>query len=228
MNLMSFWPVITRLGEAQILLPAFLAVTLWLALRSKASATAARWLAAVAIACAITTLTKVAFFGFGIGIAALDFTGISGHAMFATAVLPLIAHAVSVGHSDAWRRRAVAATYGLALVIAVSRLAIGVHSASEVVSGFVLGALASAAALAWTQMPPRPVPKTLLVGLFAWLLASPAGAPPSQTHGWVIRLSLAVSGRSEPYTRAMLHAGGQAKLSSPGSSSNTVTPRLSS
>jgi len=203
---MSFWALITRLGEAQILLPALLAVALWLALRSGALHTAARWLALVAAAAAITTVTKVAFFGFGIGIAALDFTGISGHAMFATAALPLIVHAASVGHSVASRRRALAATYALALVIAASRVVIGVHSLSEVIAGYALGALASAAALAWASVSHRAVPKSLLVGLFAWLLATPAGAPPSPTHGWVIWLSLAVSGRSEPYTRAMLHA----------------------
>jgi membrane-associated phospholipid phosphatase len=226
---MSFWMVVTRFGEAQILLPALLTVALWLALRSNASHTAARWLMLVAAAAAITTVTKVAFLGFGIGVAALDFTGISGHAMFATAALPLIAHAVSVGHSDAWRRRALAATYAFALVIAVSRVVIGVHSPSEVVAGCALGALASGAALAGVGAPQRPVPKTLLVALFTWLLAGPAGAPPSPTHGWVVRLSLAVSGRSEPYTRAMLHAAGQAKTStSPGASSTTVTPRRSS
>jgi len=228
MTAMSFWPVITRLGEAQILLPALLAVVLWLALRSNASGTAARWLSVVALAAAITTVTKVAFFGFGIGIAALDFTGISGHAMFAAAALPLIAHATTVGHSERWRRRVLVAVYMFAFVIAASRVVIGVHSPSEVLSGFVLGALTSGAALAWAAVPHRPVPKTLLAGLFVWLLAAPAGVPPSPTHGWVIRLSLAVSGRSEPYTRAMLHGGDQVKASSPSSSSTTVTPRLSS
>lgn len=224
MTAMSFWPVVTRLGEAQILLPAFLAVALWLALRSNASRTAARWLAAVALAAVITTLTKVAFFGFGIGIAALDFTGISGHAMFAAAVLPLIARAAV--ESDTRRRRAVAASYALAFVIAASRVVVGVHSPSEVLVGFALGALASSAALAWAAVPHRPVPKTLLVGLFVWLLATPAAAPASPTHGWVVRLSLVVSGRSTPYTRAMLHAADQAKALSPRSS--TATPRFTS
>jgi membrane-associated phospholipid phosphatase len=186
-----------------------------------------RWLVLVAAAAVITTVTKIAFFGFGIGIAALDFTGISGHSMFATAALPLITYAASVGHADAWRRRALAAAYAFALLIAVSRIVIGLHSPSEVVAGCALGALTSAAALAATVTPQRPVPKTLLLALFAWLLAGPAGAPPSPTHGWVVQLSLAVSGRSTPYTRAMLH-GGQAKTSSPAASSTTVTPRRSS
>jgi membrane-associated phospholipid phosphatase len=203
---MSFWALITRLGEAQILLPALLAVALWLSLRSGALRTVGRWLALLAAAAAITTVTKVGFFGFGIGIAALDFTGISGHAMFATAALPLIVHAASVGHSETSRRRALAATYVLALVIAASRVMIGVHSLSEVIAGYALGAVASGAALAWATVSHGAVPKSLLVGLFAWLLVTPAGAPPSPTHGWVIWLSLAVSGRSEPYTRAMLHA----------------------
>jgi membrane-associated phospholipid phosphatase len=199
---MSFWDVVTRLGEAQILLPALLAVALWLALRSNAHRTASHWLALVAVASAVTTVTKVAFLGFGIGIAELDFTGISGHSMFAAAVLPLLAHAVA--HDTAWQRRALGMAYTLALLIGVSRVEIGVHSWSEVLSGLTLGTLARTAALAWAAVPHRPMPKPVLVGLFAWLLAAPAGTPPSPTHGWVIRASLAVSGRTEPFTREML------------------------
>ena len=37
-----------------------------------------------------TTASKVAFIGWGLGLSALDFTGISGHAMIASAVYPLL------------------------------------------------------------------------------------------------------------------------------------------
>ena len=42
-----------------------------------------------AAAALITTVTKVAFIGYEVGYAPLDYTGISGHAMFAAAVLPV-------------------------------------------------------------------------------------------------------------------------------------------
>ena len=41
--------------------------------------------------------------------------------------------------------------------------------------------------------------------LLAWLMALPAGAPPSRTHDMVTRLSLKLSGRNQAYTRGELH-----------------------
>jgi hypothetical protein len=104
-----FWYAVTRLGEAQILLPAFIAGALWLAFARPVGArgrlaqgnahaqdhparqSALRWVAAIFATTAITTLSKVAFLGFGYGIAALDFTGFSGHSMYATSILPVLA-----------------------------------------------------------------------------------------------------------------------------------------
>jgi membrane-associated phospholipid phosphatase len=200
----SFWNTVTRLGEAQILLPALLVVSGWLALRSAAPRTAAWWLALTALAALVTTATKVAFFGWGVGYAPLDFTGISGHAMFAAAVLPLLAHAAFADRAPRGRRAALAAAYALAALIALSRVATGAHSVSEVLLGFALGALASAAAVVLAAAPPSRAPRVLLVGLLAWMVATPAGAPPSPTHGWVISLSLALSGREAPFTREMM------------------------
>ena len=134
------------------------------------------------------------------GYAPLDFTGISGHAMFAAAVLPLLAFAAL----PAWRVPALSAAYLLAALIAVSRLATGSHSISEVTLGFGLGAAASALALALGTMPRTPVPRVVVIGLLAWMVATPAGAPPSRTHGWVTSLALAMSGRPQPYTREMM------------------------
>src|ERR1700748_3192602 len=102
-----FWFAVTRLGESQILLPAFLAGTAWLAFARPAWArgrladtvhghahparsTAWRWLAGVVAATAVTTASKIAFLGFGFGSAAIDFTGFSGHSMYATAILPVL------------------------------------------------------------------------------------------------------------------------------------------
>ena len=83
-----FWHLLTRLGEAQILLPAMVLVTACLTWRHGPTRLALGWLASTALAATITTLSKVAFIGYGVGLPALDFTGISGHAMFAAAVLP--------------------------------------------------------------------------------------------------------------------------------------------
>ena len=88
-----FWFAITRLGEALIVLPILLALMLWLVARSRAHRLVLVWTLLLSIAVLITTATKVAFIGWGIGNARWDFTGVSGHAMFAAVVFPLLLRA---------------------------------------------------------------------------------------------------------------------------------------
>ena len=219
----TFWHQLTRLGEAQLLLPALLLATVWLAGRPGGGRLAVLWLAATATAALLTTATKVAFIGYGVGYAPLDFTGISGHAMFAAAVLPplvLLAGSAGsgagagvgtgVGTGDmagagaggaAQRRRLLVAGYLLAGAVAVSRVMVGAHSWSEVVAGAALGALSSGMVLASNRMPAVRLARWLPVVLVAWGLVAVAAAPPSTTHDLVTRLALAQSGRTQPYHR---------------------------
>ena len=215
----TFWHQLTRLGEAQLLLPALLLATVCLARRPGGGRLAVLWLAATATAALLTTATKVAFIGYGVGYAPLDFTGISGHAMFAAAVLPplvLLAGSAGsgagagVGTGDmagagagdaAQRRRLLVAGYLLAGAVAVSRVMVGAHSWSEVVAGAALGALSSGMVLASNRMPAVRLARWLPVVLVAWGLVAVAAAPPSTTHDLVTRLALAQSGRTQPYHR---------------------------
>ena len=133
------WSLIGRLGEAQLLLPAALAFAWWLARRSEARPLVQWWLSLMALAALVTTITKVAFIGWGVGNAAFDFTGVSGHAMFAAAVYPLLCAGVAASRARPWRRAALLAGYALALLIGVSRVVDGSHSTSEVLAGLALG-----------------------------------------------------------------------------------------
>ncbi|MBC7728060.1 MAG: phosphatase PAP2 family protein, partial [Microbacteriaceae bacterium] len=147
--------------------------------------------------------------GYGVGYAPLDFTGISGHAMFAAAVLPplvLLAGSAGAGAGAgagdaAQRRRLLAAGYLLAGAVAVSRVMVGAHSWSEVVAGAALGAISSGVVLASHRMPAARLARWLPVALVAWGLVAVAAAPPSTTHDLVTRLALAQSGRAQPYHR---------------------------
>lgn len=209
---MNLWPLITRLGEAQILLPAAGLALLLLAQRQDSRAAALRWAMALGLGTLVTTVSKVAFLGWGLGIAALDFTGFSGHSMYAASVdIPLLAVCTLalVG-----RGRWVGALLGtgLAVLIAVSRVEVGAHSVSEAIAGFVLGGALAAwmvAALP-ARWPAQSALRTAVglapLGLTLWLAAGVAWAPPPVTHALVIRLSLALSGHERPYTRAHLHA----------------------
>jgi membrane-associated phospholipid phosphatase len=215
-----FWLAVTRLGEAQILLPAFIAGALWLAFARPAGArgraaqgnanahdhparlSALRWVAGIFATTLVTTVSKVAFLGFGVGVAALDFTGFSGHSMYATSILPVLAAVVG------GRRGAVVGVL-LALLITYSRVVVGAHSWSEAISGMALGGAVTWWTLADYLSHPGAVraPWWLPLLLVAWLTLLPLRAPPSRTHGLVVAIALKASGHSRPYTRFELLAG---------------------
>lgn len=199
------WHEITRLGEAQILLPAALLAAAWLAWRLRARDTARSWLTLLGMAIAITTASKLAFIGWGIGMASLDFTGFSGHAMFAAAVYPMLARIGAAHASTAMQKLAVALGVALALVVAVSRLEVHAHSVSEVIAGGLLGLTASGLALRRHPITATPATPWIPMVLLACLVAVPWKAPPSLTHQMVTQLALSLSQRSHPYTRADMH-----------------------
>ncbi len=200
-----WWAQTTRLGEAQILLPAMAMTLLWLVRQRGGGRLALAWLGATLLAAAITTTSKIAFIGYGIGWAPLDFTGFSGHAMFAAALMPLLLRLAAGPRTRAGRRMVLTAGYGLALLVAVSRIQVGAHSVSEVVTGYALGALASAWALRAGRWPALPLARWMPALLLAWAVLAVVGAPESRTHGLVTKLALAISGRPQAYQRWELH-----------------------
>lgn len=206
-----FWYFTTRLGEAQILLPAALLAAGTLLARHNGRALAGWWMSLLALAILLTTASKVAFMGWGLGWPALDFTGISGHAMFSAAVYPVLAATLAARATRQWQRGAIVLGCALALLVGVSRMVIGVHSASEVIAGLLLGGAASALPLAWARIPPQSIGPLIPFLVAAWLAIMPIQAPASQTHSWVTRMSLMLSGRAEPYTRADLQRGLQSQ-----------------
>ena len=204
------WNLVTRLGEAQILLPAALMSALWFVWRDRSPRLAAVWLGGIMIATLITTASKIAFMGYGLGWAALDFTGVSGHSMFAAAIYPLtgvaITSAVAGLQAARWERLGLVAGVALALVVGLSRVAVGAHSWSEVVLGLLVGGAVTLVAAGAERAPPARHSLWLPVVVFVWLGSASPNAPPSPTHGWVTQLALAISGRVQPYTRADLLA----------------------
>jgi hypothetical protein len=203
---LHWWRLITRLGEAQILGPAALLAALALLRRPGARPLATRWMTLLSLAVFVTTASKVAFIGWGIGSAELDFTGISGHAMFAAAIYPVLLATLTGAASPAARWFAVVAGIALALLIGISRLVLGAHSPSEVFAGWLVGGAASVIALTMEVHAPGRVGVVIPVVVALWLVLMPVQAPASGTHTMVTRLALALSGHKTPYTRgAMLH-----------------------
>ena len=209
-HLHKIWHLLTRLGEAEILLPAAALTVIALLARSETRRLAFSWMMLIIIAAAITTATKVAFIGWGIGWAAINFTGISGHAMFAAATYPILLITFTSGKWRVNPRVSFALGCILAIVIGVSRIEVGAHSFSEVLAGLVVGGAVSAAALVISDqlvISIRPiVPAVLLV----WVAVMPFKLHASQTHSLVTRLAVAMSGNEKPFTRNdLLYPAGQ-------------------
>ena len=203
----SGWHLLTRLGEAQILLPAAAIAALVLLRCPRSRPLGVWWLALVAAAAFVTTATKVAFIGWGIGSPEFNFTGISGHAMFAAAIYPLLLGTLAVGVWPESRWVGVALGSALAVLVGVSRVVVGVHSGSEVFGGLLLGASASAIALAMAHLPPVSIGPAFPAAVLLWLGVMPAHAPVSNTHSAVVQLALFLSGHNRPFTREEMLRG---------------------
>lgn len=204
LHALPFWHLFTRLGEAEILLPAAVLTALALFARPDTRKLACGWMLLLATAAALTTASKVAFIGWGLGWAAVNFTGISGHAMFASAIYPVLT--VTCGSAGSARRRQwlLALGCGLALLVGISRVVVGAHSVSEVVAGLLLGGAVSALTLSYFEsaaLALRPLVPALLL---AWVAVTPFQLQASQTHSLVTRLALSLSGHEAPFTRAKL------------------------
>jgi hypothetical protein len=185
------------------MLPCALLLILWL-FSARESSRARLWLAALILAAGMTLTSKVAFIGWGVGIPSLDFTGVSGHSMVAALIWPVLLSTVAVRLWPDWRRAGVIAGYGIAVLVAVSRVVVGAHSPSEVLAGMLLGGLASGMVLRHGRVPLAMAPAWLSLSLAAWLIVVPPLAPASGMHGLVIRLALMLSNHSQPYTRMHL------------------------
>lgn len=203
-NFLNIWHLITRLGEAQIVLPAAALTMSALLIRSSTRRLALSWLMLITAAALITTASKVAFIGWGIGWAAVDFTGVSGHAMFAAAVYPMLMLAMVADKSPSGRSFSFALGCALALAVGLSRIAVGAHSWSEVFAGLLVGGVVSAAALVIAKSATLSMRPLVSAALFAWLAAAPFQLHALQTHALVTRMAVAMSGNAAPFRRSEL------------------------
>jgi membrane-associated phospholipid phosphatase len=220
--LLPFWRVLTRLGEAQILLPAAALSILALLRQPQGRPLAAWWLGTLAVAVAVTTVSKLAFIGWGIGWSALDFTGISGHAMFAAAVYPLLLRTLAPATPRFAPWLAISAGAALALLVGVSRVTVHAHSWSEVAAGLTLGGAVGCISLMQGHLPECRVKLWVPLATAAWLVLMPVHATASNSHALVTRMALALSGRHNPYTRDELRRGKPATPDKPSANISAV------
>jgi membrane-associated phospholipid phosphatase len=200
-NFLPIWHILTRLGEAQILLPAAALTAVALFARLETRRLALSWMMLIITAAVITTASKVAFIGWGIGWADINFTGVSGHAMFAAAIYPILMMTFVPGQLRGNHRFSLALGCALALLVGLSRIEVGAHSWSEVLAGLMVGGAVTATALAISKPSVISLRPIVPVILLAWVAVMPFELHASQTHSLVIRLALAMSGNETPFTR---------------------------
>lgn len=194
------WQVLTHMGSASLLLPMVLlmAAGFWMSGQRRLVWV---WLPALGLAAFLTLVSKILFMGWGIGSAALNFTGVSGHTVLAASVFPVL----FVALSSRWlpRRPVWGVVLGLCVAagVAVSRVELGAHSASEVTVAWLIGlvlTLRSVPTLAVGLQPP------ILVRLAPWVLllaVHTSSATYLPSHSWEVRLALWLSGHDQPFER---------------------------
>ena len=198
---MTMWQNISNLGDVTVMAAAAVAIIAGLALE-RAWRMAVWWAVLFALGLLLVVATKIAFVGWGIGIRSLDFTGFSGHSMRAAAVSPVLAYLIVQNISSSLVRGAgVAAGLGLGALISVSRLALHMHSISEVVMGYLLGAIVSLGFI-WLFSRTKKVAlgRPLLAFCAVTLLLLPHTEPVSSQR-LIVNLALYLSGHDRPYVR---------------------------
>ncbi|WP_249405047.1 MULTISPECIES: phosphatase PAP2 family protein [unclassified Stenotrophomonas] len=159
-----------------------------------------RWALALSVVGLTVLASKLAFLGWGIGVARLDFTGFSGHAAMSAAVWPMVMY-VAVGRSPRW---AALLGFALAAAIGYSRIPLNAHSWSEIGAGLALGALGTAWVLGrekkpW-RLPAHWVALALLLGGCVPLML-----PQLRTHQAVVELAKMLSGAAKEFDRSAIH-----------------------
>jgi membrane-associated phospholipid phosphatase len=195
------WNHITLFGDVSITSLAALAIGAWL-LAENEKRLALWWAILYAAGLAVVTASKIAFIGWGIGIAALDFSGFSGHAMRITAVAPVLLYLILQKTSSPIRAFGVLCGFAFAGLIGISRLAIHAHSVSEVVSGWILGGIVSIAFIGIAGSLRKYIFSPMRIGLILLTLLPAPYVQPAPTQKWLTSMTLYISGHDRPFRRA--------------------------
>jgi hypothetical protein len=202
MILMPFWHLLTAFGDSAVLAPAALLIAACLA-AGQGWRAALRWCSLFGLGLLLTVSSKIAFIGWGIGIRAIDFTGISGHTMLATSIYGTGLWLAMPRSQPGLRATGMAVGLLAGGLIGLSRLALDLHSPAEVVAGFVIGALVCLVFVASSRGIARPgVPPLMLVAAWVLVIAGLYGDKAPTEH-LIVRAALHLSGHSRPNVRAI-------------------------
>lgn len=197
---MISWLTFTKLADSNFTMPLAALLAAWLA-GARAWKACLLWCLLFGTGIVLVVATKIAYIGWGAGIAAIDFTGISGHAMRAMAIAPVLLYLLLQKQTRQIQLFGLLMAIGFGLAIGISRLAIHVHSVSEVVSGCMLGAVVSLGYIRLVRQQTITFDRKLLViGVLALLPV--LTLKPAPTESWMEGVAMYLSGKE----RAALQA----------------------
>jgi membrane-associated phospholipid phosphatase len=199
---MGVWQELSMLGSLAVTGPIGVAIAVWL-IAGRAWKLSVAWCLLFGAGMALVVATKVAFIGWGWGVASLEFAGISGHAMRAAAVFPVAAYLASRHANAPLRHAMIAAGVLLALLISVSRVPVLAHSVSEVVAGCLLGWSIAATFIRRARGEEHRMSGRVLAALCLPVLLLAPRVQPVPTEQWMVTLALHLSGHERPHTREL-------------------------
>jgi membrane-associated phospholipid phosphatase len=208
-----FWALMTDFGDSAVLAPAALVIAVWL-VAERAWRGALLWCLLFGFGVMLVVASKIAFMGWGIGSQAINFTGVSGHALMATSVYGTGLWLVLQRQRRAFRVTGVVVGLVAGALIGLSRLVLDAHSPAEVLAGFLLGAVVSLGFVRLSRccsaLPNRP--PLALVAVSAMLTVGTYGdhAP---TQPFLTKVALRLSGHPQPYTRETWRRTAESQLS---------------
>ncbi|GAB3541205.1 phosphatase PAP2 family protein [Noviherbaspirillum agri] len=199
---MITWSGISHFGDITITAFAALAIAGWLVVEGE-KRLALWWSLLFTGGLGIVVVTKMAFIGWGIGIRTLDFTGFSGHAMRAMAVMPVLFYLILERASRPARIAGTLVGFLFGALVGVSRVAVHAHSVSEAVTGVALGAVVSICFLRIASNTLRKqVFNPLRIALCTLALLQAPYVHPAPTQQWLTSFTLLFTSREEPYPRS--------------------------
>ncbi len=200
--MMMWWHGLSVTGSLAVTGPIGIAIAVWL-LAGKSWRLTAAWCVLFGIGMALVVATKMAFVGWGIGVESVEFAGISGHAMRASAVFPVAFFLAFRSSSTPLRWMGTLVGVALAVLISVSRVYVQAHSQSEAVSGCVLGLVVAAIFIWYASTEHHMALSRLLVVLCIPIVLIAPRVEPVPAEMWITQAALWLSGHDQPYTRAI-------------------------
>lgn len=195
---MPFTPIID-IADNAVMLPLAGAIAGWL-IAGRAWRVAMCWCAMFGIGLFTVALSKILFLGWEAGIPSLHFKALSGHALRATVVMPVLFFVVLQRASPRWRTAGVVFGTALSSYVGVLLVRYNFHTAAEVIASSILGYLVGFGFMRIAETLPAPrvkgwtAPLSLIVFILIFSLK------PSSMSRSLVDVALYLSDREHPYT----------------------------